>query len=85
MSIIKAVSGVFNLLGAFLCLLAIIAGGVFVTALVERTQHGLGIMFADVEFVGLTALALFVSGLSLLMVGSCLKRGGSRSKSKDVV
>jgi hypothetical protein len=85
MSFAKVISVVFNLLGALLCLLAIIAGGISATALVERIQHGRGIMFADVEFFALTALALLVPGLALLMVARHLTRRVSREKSEKTV
>jgi hypothetical protein len=85
MSFAKVISVVFNLLGAFLCLLAVIAGGISATALVERVQHGRGIMFADVEFLALTALVVLVPGLALLMVARRLAKRVSREKSENTV
>jgi hypothetical protein len=81
MTFAKVVSVVFNLLGALLCLLAIIAGGFSATALVARIQHGPGIMFADVEFFALTGVAFLVPGVALLIVSRQLKKrvpAGSR-------
>jgi hypothetical protein len=85
MSFAKVISVVFNLLGALLCLLAIIAGGISATALVERVQHGRGIMFADVEFLALMALVLLVPGLALLMVARRLTKRVSSEKSESTV
>ncbi len=85
MSFTKALSVVFNLVGALLCILAIIAGGFSATALVERIQHGRGIMFADVEFFALAALAFLVPGLTLLIVARHLTRRVSRGKSENMV
>ena len=81
MTVAKVVSVVFNLMGASLCLLAIIAGGFSATALVARIQHGPGIMFADVEFFALTGVAFLVPGVALLIVARQLKKrvpAGSR-------
>ena len=78
MKFAKVVSVVFNLFGALLCLLAIIAGGFSATALVERIQHGPGIMFADVEFFALTGVMFLVPGLALLIVARHLKKRVSR-------
>jgi uncharacterized BrkB/YihY/UPF0761 family membrane protein len=75
MSINKVVTVVFNLLGAMLCLLAVVAGGISATALVARIQHGRGIMFADVEFFALTALGFLVPGITLLIGLSTLIAG----------
>ncbi len=85
MSFAKVVSVVFYLLGALLCLLAIIAGGFSATALVARIQHGPGIMFADVEFFALTGLAFLVPGLALLIAARHLKKRVSRGKSENLM
>ena len=85
MSFARAISVVFYLLGALLCLLAIIAGGISATALAERIQHGRGVMFADVEFFALIALALLVPGIVLLLVARHLTRRVSREKSENTV
>jgi uncharacterized membrane protein len=78
MSINKVVTVVFNLLGAMLCLLAVVAGGISAKALVARIQHGRGIMFADAEFFALTALAFLVLGLMLLIAAKYINRRVSR-------
>jgi hypothetical protein len=85
MSITKVISVVLNLLGALLCLLAIIAGGASAAALVERMQHGRGGMFADVEFLALAAVVLLVPGAALLMAARRLARRASREKSESTV
>jgi hypothetical protein len=85
MSFAKVASVVFYLFGVLLCLLAIIAGGVSATSLLERIQHGRGIMFADVEFFALAALAFLVPGLTLLFVAKHLSGRASRGKSESTV
>lgn len=82
MSFAKVASVVFYLFGVLLCLLAIIAGGFSATALVERIQHGPGMMFADVAFFALAALALLVPGLALLFLAKQLALRASRGKSE---
>lgn len=84
MSFTKVIAVFFNFLGALFCLLAVIAGGMSVTALLERMRHGRGIMFADVEFFVLTALALLVLGLVLLVAARQLTKriSGPSSGSK---
>jgi hypothetical protein len=83
MSFARVVSVISNLLGALLCLFAIIASGISATALVERIQHGRGIMFADVEFFGLAALVLLLAGLLLLFVARKLSKRASQPKSES--
>lgn len=85
MSFSKVVLVIFNLLGALLCLFATIAGSISAIALVERIQHGRGIMFADVEFFALTALALLLPGLLLLYVARILSKRVSQGKSEGMV
>lgn len=74
MSLKKIISAVFTILGSLCCLAAFIAAGFSITALFERAQHGRGIMFADVEFLALAALALLVPGIALLYAGRKLKK-----------
>lgn len=66
MSLSRVVSAIFSILGTLFSTLALVAGGFFFVAFVERIQHGRGIMFADVEFLGLMAAAFLVPGLLLL-------------------
>jgi hypothetical protein len=70
----QVVSVAFRLLGGLLCFFALIAAGFSANALVERLQHGRGLMFADVEFLALAAVVLLVPGLLLLFVASRLSR-----------
>lgn len=70
----KIISIICIILGAFCCLAAFIAAGFSITALLERSQHGRGIMFADVEFLALAALAFLLPGIALLFAGRKLKK-----------
>lgn len=55
-SVILAVSG------GILLIIALLSAGLSMMALIERLQHGRGILFADVEFLGFIALICAIPG-----------------------
>ncbi len=69
MRLLSAFSVILNIVGGALILIALLSGGVSVIALIERLQHGRGIMFADAEFFGLAALICGLPGV-LLVIGA---------------
>jgi hypothetical protein len=46
----KIISGILWSMGLLFLLIALINGGSAITSLLERLQHGSGLMFAEVEF-----------------------------------
>jgi len=70
-----------QLAGGLLVVLGMLAAGASVSSLVERLQHGRGLLFADVELFGMIAVGLGGLGVFLLWLGSRLshKRFSSSS------
>jgi hypothetical protein len=58
--------------GGLMLLIALVSGGVSVLSLVERSQHGPGLLFADVEFLGFIALIAAILGAATLFVAKKL-------------
>jgi hypothetical protein len=56
------------ILGGLLLLIALVFGGTSVLALIARVQHGRGLLFADVEFFGMTALIAAILGAATLFI-----------------
>ncbi len=74
MRVSLVVSVVLGIIGTLFLLLALGAGLVSVSALVERMRYGPGIMFADVEFFGLLSLVSGVLGTILVISANKLSR-----------
>ena len=53
--------GLWIVIGVLL-LIALISGGASILSLIERVQHGPGLLFADAEFFGLIASAAVLLG-----------------------
>ena len=60
------------IVGGFLLLIALVAGGASILALIARAQHGRGLFFADVEFLGLIAFTAAILGVATLFVAKKL-------------
>ncbi len=71
---LKAISIGLTICGALMLLLALLSGGVALTASIERYQHGRGQPFAEVEFYGLLALICCVLGAFSLIVSRRIAR-----------
>ena len=69
MRLLSVFSFILTLIGGMLIAVALLSGGVSILALIERLQHGRGMMFADAEFLGLTALVCGLPG-ALLVIGA---------------
>ena len=54
------------IVGGLLLLVGLVSGGASVLSLLERLQHGPGLLFADVEFFGFIALAAVILGAAVL-------------------
>ena len=52
--------------GGLLLLIAFVSGGASILSLLERVQHGPGLLFADVEFLGMIALIAVILGAATL-------------------
>ena len=48
--------------GGILLVIALLSGGASLISLIERLQHGPGLLFADVEFFGFVAFICAFSG-----------------------
>ncbi len=66
------------IVGGLLLLIALVSGGVSVLSWVERSQHGPGLFFADVEFFGFIALIAVILGAAVLFVASKLSASAKR-------
>jgi len=58
--------------GGILLLVAFASGGESILALLERAQHGSGLFFADVEFLGIIALIAAILAAALLFAAKKL-------------
>ena len=54
------------IVGGLLFLIALISGGASILSLLERVQHGRGLLFADVEFLGFIGLIAGILGAATL-------------------
>jgi hypothetical protein len=64
------------IVGGLLLLIAFVSGGASVLSLVERVQHGAGLLFADVEFFGFIALIAAILGVATLFAAKKLSISG---------
>lgn len=64
----KIISGILWITGSLFLLIALFAGGSAITSLLERLQHGSGVMFADVEFFVLIFIFTAVVGILCILV-----------------
>ena len=62
--------------GGILLLVALLSGGAWILSLLERVQHGPGLLFADVEFFGFIALIALILGAATLFVAKKLSPSG---------
>lgn len=62
MRVLSALSSILTLSGTILLVIALLSGGAAILSLIERFQHGPGLLFADVEFFGFIALICAFSG-----------------------
>jgi hypothetical protein len=60
------------IVGGLLLLIALVSGGASIVSLLERVQHGPGLLFADVESFGFIALIAAVFGAAILFVAKKL-------------
>jgi len=64
------------IVGGLLLLIALVSGAVSVLSLVERSQHGPGLFFADVEFFCFIALIAVILGAAVLFAARKLSASG---------
>ena len=64
--------------GGLLLLIALVAGGASILSLLERIQHGAGLLFADVEFFGFIALIAGILGVATLFAAKKLSTPGKQ-------
>ena len=62
MRALPVLSTLLALSGGILLVIALLSGGVSILSFIERRQHGSGLLFADVEFLGFVALICAVLG-----------------------
>ncbi len=66
------------IMGGLLLLIALVFGGASLLAFIERVQHGRGLFFADVEFLGLVAVIAVIFGAALFFVAKRLSTSGKQ-------
>jgi hypothetical protein len=64
------------IVGGLLLLIALVFGGASILSLLERVQHGAGLLFADVEFFGFIALIAAILGVATLFAAKKLSISG---------
>jgi hypothetical protein len=64
------------IVGGLLLLVALVAGGASILSLLERLQHGPGLLFADVELFGFIALIAVILGAATLFAARKLSSSG---------
>jgi hypothetical protein len=62
MRVLSVLSRILALIGGILLAIALLSGGASILSLIERRQHGPGLLFADVEILGMIAFFCAVSG-----------------------
>lgn len=60
------------IVGGLMVLIALVSGGASILSLLERVQHGPGLLFADVEFLGFIAVIAAILGAAMLFVAKKL-------------
>ncbi len=68
----SAISMALWVLGGLLFLIALVFEGASIVSWVERSQHGPGLLFADVEFLGMIALFAAILGACISFVAKKL-------------
>ena len=64
--------------GGLLLLVALVFGGASILSLLERVQHGPGLLFADVEFFGFIAFTAAILGAAMLFAAKKLSTSEKR-------
>jgi hypothetical protein len=64
------------IVGGLLILIALVSGGASILSLLERVQHGPGLLFADVEFFAFIALIAAILGAATLFAAQKLSTSG---------
>jgi hypothetical protein len=62
MNVSSVLSTILALCGGILLVIALLSGGASILSLIERLQHGSGLLFADVELFGVVAIICALSG-----------------------
>jgi hypothetical protein len=66
------------IVGGLLILIALVSGGASILSLLERVQHGPGLLFADVEFFAFIALIAAILGAATLFAAQKLSTSGKQ-------
>jgi hypothetical protein len=66
------------IVGGLLLLIALVAGGASILALIARAQHGRGLFFADVEFLGLIVVITAILGAATSFAAKKLSTSGKQ-------
>ncbi len=62
------------IVGGVLLLISALAGILALSAFIQRTTHGAGLLFADVEIFVLVAFATLIFGVVMIVIGRKIKR-----------
>lgn len=65
---------VLNIFGVLSLLIALVFGILSLSAYLERTKYGSGLMFAGVEFFGLIAIIFLLFGFVFLFISRKIKK-----------
>jgi hypothetical protein len=66
------------IVSGLLLLIALVSGGVSILALIERVQHGRGLLFADVKIFGSIALIAVVLRVATFFAAKKLSTSGKQ-------
>ena len=67
------------IVGGLLLLIALVSGVISVLSFVERSKHGPGLLFADVEIFGMIALIAVILGAAMLFAAKKLSAFDKRN------
>lgn len=67
-----------NIFGVLSLLIALVFGILSLSAYLERTKYGPGLMFADVEFFGLIAIIFLLFGFIFLFISRKIRKSNSQ-------
>ena len=62
------------IVGGVLLLISALTGILALSAFIQRTAHGAGLLFADVEIFVLVAFATLIFGVVMIVIGRKIKR-----------
>ncbi len=84
MRVLSVLSTTLVLSGGILLAIALLSGGASILSLIERRQHGPGLLFADVEVFGVIAfICVVLGGMAIFVARKLVKRKQLQDRAPD--